>query len=152
MSAQEDGSQTAALAVVASVVVLVIAGVVGFAVLRGGKHAAPKVQTVEAPVTVDGRVQLYFGAGLAALPAGVNDALATLVERARAGGGSLVVSAYHDASGDALGNARLAAARAEQVRHALEANGVPRERLRVTRPTINLGVPRDGRRVDVALQ
>ncbi len=55
-------------------------------------------------------------------PSGV---LAKVADAARANGGvSVLISGFHDASGDPEKNADLAKRRAQAVRHALEANGV----------------------------
>ncbi len=63
----------------------------------------------------------------------------------------VLISGFHDASGDAAHNAELARNRALAVRHALEANGVSPDRL-VLDPPIAVAGGVEARRVDVRLR
>ena len=160
MNDQNDDSQSYALMVLAGVVALVIAGVIALAVSTTmGKTAARPV----APAAVmaskpdagqaDGRI--YFELGSAALPTDAGDVLDRVATAARANNaGSVLISGYHDASGDAAQNAELAKQRAQAVRHALEANGVAPDRLVMAKPVVAEGGtdPREARRVELRLR
>lgn len=160
MNDQNDDSQSFALMVLAGVVALVIAGVIALAVSTTmGPTAAPP--TAPAAVVAskpdagqaDGFID--FDLGSAALP---NDAAAVLdrvATAARAGtSASVLISGYHDASGDAVQSAELAKERAQAVRHALEANGVAPDRLVMAKPIVAEGGtdPRQARRVELRLR
>ena len=98
---------------------------------------------------------LYFDVGSSRLPVDSADVLAWVAESARANGGvAVLISAFHDAAGDAAANAELSAQRALTVRHALEANGVPPERLLIAKPApaASGAQTKDGRRVELRLQ
>lgn len=99
-------------------------------------------------------VSVYFAFAKSALPANSQAALAPLVEAQRTKGGKLVVSGYHDASGDAALNAELAKQRAFAVRDMLRAFGVGESAIELSKPAVTLGGadPRHARRVDVSLQ
>jgi len=66
----------------------------------------------------------------------------------------VLLSGFHDPSGDAAHNAALAKARAEAVRDALVAGGVAPERVKLRKPetTVGSGSPEEGRRVEVRVQ
>jgi outer membrane protein OmpA-like peptidoglycan-associated protein len=175
MSSQNDETQTYALGAVAGIVGLVIAGVIALAAstLMRSKPAPP-AETMAAPVAAEPHTQtpaetpaaatsataapierLYFEVGSPALPADAAEVLARVADAARASGGATVlISGFHDASGDAAQNAELAKNRALAVRHALEANGVPPERLQMSKPAVTTGEgdPKEARRVELRLQ
>lgn len=163
MSEQNDDMQSYALMVVAGVVALVIAGVIAltsFTTMRGASPAAAHATESNAdtadtdePEEPDG--SLYFDPGSAALPGDAADALARVADAARANPSKAVlISGYHDASGDSAQNAQLAKERAMAVRHALEANGVEADRLVLDKPLVALGGgdARQARRVEVRLR
>ncbi|HNI51576.1 MAG TPA: OmpA family protein, partial [Accumulibacter sp.] len=67
----------------------------------------------------------------------------------------VLLSGFHDPSGDAAANARLAKARAVSGRTALLASGVEASRVKFLRKpesTIGSGSPEDGRRVEIRVQ
>ena len=68
-------------------------------------------------------------------------------------GATLVLSGFHDASGSAELNAKLAKERAMAVRDALVAQGVPADHIRLQKPQEMLGGtdPAQARRVDISL-
>ena len=155
MNDQNDESQSYALMVLAGVVALVVAGVIALAVSTTmGSKPAPAAMASKADAgQPDGRI--YFELGSAALPADANDMLTRVADAARADAGkSVLISGYHDASGDAAKNAELAKERAQAVRHALEANGVAPERLVLDKPLVAEGGAdaRAARRVELRLR
>jgi outer membrane protein OmpA-like peptidoglycan-associated protein len=68
-------------------------------------------------------------------------------------GAKLVLSGFHDASGDPARNAELAKERAKAVRTALVAAGVDVARVALRKPesTMGGGTPEEARRVEVRL-
>ncbi len=164
MNDQNDDSQSYALMVLAGVVALVIAGVIALAVsttmpttmgspaARPAAPAAAMASKADAG-QADGRV--YFDLGSAALPADAAAELDRVATAARAGtNATVLISGYHDATGDAAQNAELAKERAQAVRHALEANGVAPDRLVMAKPVVAEGGtdPREARRVELRLR
>jgi len=153
MSDQDDEMQKYALGAVAGVVALVLAGVIGLAasrLLHAPRAAAPSAATPAAPAAE----RVYFEVGQSSLPVEASDVLARVAEAARASGGTVLISGYHDASGDAAANAELAKRRAQAVQHALEANGVAPDRLQLAKPVMTTGDgdPQAARRVEMRLQ
>lgn len=177
MNDQNDDAQNFALMVLAGVVALVIAGVLALAIATTGGQAAKGVAEVSmpgpgsasaaagagqdaapgaaVPALGDADARIYFGLASDALPAEAAAELARIADAARADPGKVVlISGYHDESGDAAGNAELAKNRAFAVRHALEANGVARERLVMDKPRVTMGGAdaREARRVEMRLR
>lgn len=158
MSNQDDDTQNYALAVIAGIVALVIAGVIALATstVMHKRAAAPAESAAAAPASALGPVErLFFEVGSDALPADANEALARVADAARSNAAaSVLISGFHDASGDPEKNAELAKNRALAVRHALEANGVDPQRLIMSKPAVTTGGtdPREARRVEVRLQ
>jgi outer membrane protein OmpA-like peptidoglycan-associated protein len=98
-------------------------------------------------------VRFYFASGSADLAAGAGDAMADLVKAAKAGGRTLVISGFHDATGDAAKNAALAKQRAVAVRDALKAAGVPERQIELKKPEQLTGSSdAEARRVEISLQ
>ena len=65
----------------------------------------------------------------------------------------LVISGYHDASGDPAQNAGLAKQRAMAVRDALKTAGVAEDRIELKKPEqLNAGDAAEARRVEVSVQ
>ena len=161
MNDQNDDAQNYALMVLAGVVGLVVAGVMALAASTTMRHtakaAAPAATATTAVTAVaaepEGRI--YFELGSDALPAGASEPLVKVADAARAQAGKLVlISGFHDASGDAGKNAELANNRALAVRHALEANGVAPDHLVMDKPVMMTGGtdPREARRVELRLR
>lgn len=152
MSDQDDEMQKYALGAVAGVVALVLAGVIGLAVSR--LLHAPRAAAATAVAAVPAAERVYFEVGQSSLPLEAADVLARVAEAARASGATVLVSGYHDASGDAAANAELAKRRAQAVQHALEANGVAPDRLQLAKPVMTTGDgdPKAARRVEMRLQ
>lgn len=98
-----------------------------------------------------GVVRFYFASGSADLAAGAVDAMADLVKAAK-GGRTLVISGFHDATGDAAKNAALAKQRAMSVRDALKAAGVPERQIELKKPEqLAGGNDAEARRVEISL-
>jgi len=104
-------------------------------------------------VVQKGVVKFYFATGKAELAAGAKQALASIVAGAAAGK-KVVVSGFHDSTGNAARNAALAKQRAFAVRDALVALGVPGNKIELKKPvkTEASGANDEARRVEVSLQ
>ena len=156
MSDAHDDAQNYALAVIAAVVALVIAGVLTLSISRSGPPKAPKApaQAAAAPAAA-AAPRVYFEVDSDALPGDAAELLARVAEEARAKpGAAVLISGFHDASGDPEHNADLAKRRAQAVRHALEANGVAPAQLVLDKPqqTLGGGDAREARRVELRIQ
>ncbi len=159
--------------VVAVLLVAVIVLVTGFAVglgihkSRGGAPttqmaapaAAPAAPAVAAAssddasvVVENGVVKFYFASGKADLAAGALVALGDAIAAAKAGK-RLVLSGFHDATGDPAFNAELAKQRALAVRDALVGAGVAETSMELKKPeqTTGTGNDAEARRVEVMI-
>lgn len=158
MSDNNDDGQNYALAVIAGVVALVVAGVIALAASTVMGKKAPAASTGAVPAAAAAAAALpriYFEVDSDALPADATAVLAAVADAARANpAAAVLISGYHDATGNPEHNADLAKRRAQAVRHALEANGVPPERLQLAKPQQTTGGadPREARRVELRLQ
>ena len=113
--------------------------------------AAPSAD--DASVVVEaGVVKFYFASGKAELAAGALEALQDAINAAK-GGKKLVISGFHDATGDAAMNAELAKQRALAVRDALVGAGVAETSLELKKPeqTTGEGSNAEARRVEVVI-
>ena len=101
----------------------------------------------------NGVVKFYFASAKADLAADADKALADVVKAAKEGK-SLVVSGFHDATGDAAKNAELAKQRAMAVAEALKKAGVAEDKLELKKPeqTQADGAPAEARRVEVMVK
>ncbi|WP_298831490.1 OmpA family protein [uncultured Piscinibacter sp.] len=155
MSDAHDDAQSYALLAVAGVVALVVAGVLVLAVSRGGPRAPAAAPTPPAAAAATDLPRIYFEVDSDVLPAGAMEVLDRVADAARATpGAAVLISGYHDASGNPEYNADLAKRRAQAVRHALEANGVPPAQLTLDKPQQTAGGAdaREARRVELRLQ
>lgn len=177
MSSPDDDQQGLVLSVVLGLVALVIALVIGVAI-HHRNHAAGTTQAqarpaarAAAPAQQDaasaaqslsdaasvkienGVVKFYFASGKADLALGANTALADVIKGVQAGR-KLVISGFHDATGNAAQNAELAKKRAVAVRDALKAAGVADEKIELKKPEeLRVsGSNAEARRVEVTLQ
>ena len=161
MFSSDDDNQGLVLGVVFGLIALVIALVIGVSIYQTNLMATP-APAAAAPMATDdgasvqvvnGVVKFYFASGKAELAAGANEALAEVV-KAAAAGKTLVVSGFHDASGDAAKNAELAKQRALTVRDALKALGVAEDKVELKKPeqTMADGTANEARRVEVVAQ
>ncbi|MBR5675463.1 MAG: cytochrome-c oxidase, cbb3-type subunit III [Neisseriaceae bacterium] len=115
--------------------------------------AAPADDAASVTIGDDGVVKFYFATGSQELAANANDSLAAIV--AGAGEGKkVVISGFHDATGDAAQNAELAKNRAKAVQAALVALGVNEGSIELKKPetTEGDGTNAEARRVEVSLQ
>jgi outer membrane protein OmpA-like peptidoglycan-associated protein len=128
--------------------------------VAGKVIAAPAVVTSAqaasdaASVKVEqGVVKFYFASSKADLAVGANEALTDVVKGAQAGG-KLVISGFHDATGNAAQNAELAKQRALAVRAALIVSGVAETQIELKKPEqiTGSGSDAEARRVEIRLQ
>lgn len=160
MSSQDDDNLGVVLGVIFGVIALVIALVVGISQYSVNQFAA-KPAAATAPAATDGAsvkveggvVKFYFASGKSDLAAGGNDALADIVHGVHAGK-KVLISGFHDATGDAAANAELAKQRALKVRDALTALGVAQDSVELKKPeqTLATGSDAEARRVEVSVQ
>ncbi len=143
-------------------VAAVVAGVVGgivlcvVAVLYGGGFSKyPPVAVAEIMPVGEALAKVYFGVDDAKLHgedmAVVARTMAALAANPKA---IVLLSGFHDPSGDPKHNAELASARAQSVRDALVAGGVAALRVKFRKPesTVGSGSPEEGRRVEIRVQ
>jgi len=174
MSSQDNDQD---IRVVAAVLISAILLAVGLAIgigihkARGGAKAEAPAAAVEAAaapaeapaaaapsaddasvVVEAGVVKFYFASGKAELAAGALEALQDAINAAK-GGKKLVISGFHDATGDAAMNAELAKQRALAVRDALVGAGVAETSLELKKPeqTTGEGSNAEARRVEVVI-
>lgn len=163
-----DDSRKVGLWVVFSSVAVLLLGVLGFAVVRTMKGpAAPAAQTaaaatsamdpadvlVDYTTTTAALATVYFESGSAALQ-DADPAMADTVKALAADPGKRVLlSGYHDSTGDPAMNAELAKQRAKAVRAALLVAGIPLEQVLLRKPesTTGTGTEREARRVEIRL-
>ena len=135
-----------ATAVALLVVLLAIALATGTALApsAGSSKSAGKSSATDARI-----VRLYFEVGSTELPLDALTRLAPLVTASESS--VLIVSGYHDASGDPAANAELARRRAVAVSELLVQAGVKPERIELRKPALTTGGTdaREARRVDV---
>ena len=117
--------------------------------------AAPAATTSDsASVTVEnGVVKFYFASGKADVAAGGAAALADAA-KAVSEGKTLIISGFHDATGDQAVNEELAKQRAFAVRDALVTMGVDAGHLELVKPALSTGEGSNAqaRRVEVAIK
>ncbi len=177
-SQDDDSAQRTALGIVFALVALVVASVIGFAAVRSagksGAPAAPAVPVLEvsqpaavAPdanagqtnpdaasvVIENGVVKFYFASGKSDLADGAKEAMVDVLQAAKAGR-VLVLSGFHDETGDPEKNAALARQRAEAVRDALRAEGVADTQMELKKPESMTGEGSNAqaRRVEISLK
>ncbi len=165
MATQDNEPEQRVVAVVLiALITLIVGGVLGLGVFstRGAKPAtapaaaAPAAAVVSANdasvVVENGVVKFYFATGKADLAPGALVALAEAITAAK-GGARLVLSGFHDATGDPAFNAELAKQRAFAVRDALTGAGVAESSLELKKPevTTGTGANAEARRVEVVI-
>jgi outer membrane protein OmpA-like peptidoglycan-associated protein len=139
------------LAIVISLFVIAIA--IGTSIGQAGSKPASGAASAPSMLRVLGTV--YFEVGKAEPPEDAPMLLRPAIRAARALEGSrLVISGYHDASGDAAANAELAKRRAMAVRDVLVSVGIDEQRIELAKPMVAVGGsdPNEARRVEVTLR
>lgn len=167
MSSQDDEPEYRVVALVLiSVIVLAVGLAFGIGIHKSRGSAPAAAAAVAAPaaapvaassddasvVVENGVVKFYFASGKADLAAGALDALGEAIAAAKAGK-KLVISGFHDATGDPAFNAELAKQRAMAVRAALVGAGVAEAGVELKKPeqTMGTGNNAEARRVEVAI-
>lgn len=115
--------------------------------------AVPAMSAEDASVVIEnGVVTFYFASAKADLASGALDALGDAIAAAK-GGKRLVLSGFHDATGNPAQNAELAKRRATAVRDALVGAGVAASALELKKPeqTTGTGNDAEARRVEVLI-
>lgn len=109
---------------------------------------------LDAPISGDLAASVYFAVGSATLPEGAQAELTkVLATLAAAPARKVVLSGFHDASGDPAKNAELAKERAKTVREALKAGGLEASRVALRKPEVTTGdgSSQEARRVEIRL-
>lgn len=170
MSTQDNDQDIRVVAVVLiSAILLAVGLALGFGISKARSGAAPALSSLaaapataseaaplsgdDASVVVEsGVVKFYFASGKADLATGALEALRDSVAAAQAGK-RLVISGFHDATGDAAFNAELAKQRALAVRDTLMGAGVPEAKIELKKPeqTTGSGNAAEARRVEVVI-
>lgn len=116
--------------------------------------AAPDDAVLDAPLAGDLTGTVYFAVGSSALSTEAQAELASVKQAVEAAAGrKIVLSGFHDASGDPAKNAELAKDRAKVVREALKTAGIDAARIALRKPetTSADGPPEQARRVEIRL-
>lgn len=169
MSSQDDEPEYRVVALLLiSVVVLAVGLALGIGIHKSrgsvpstgaATATAPAATAAAAPmgddasvVVENGVVKFYFASGKADLAAGALDALGEAITAAKAGK-KLVLSGFHDTTGDPAFNAELAKQRAIAVRNALVGAGVAEGAMELKKPeqTAGTGNNAEARRVEVVI-
>ncbi|MEW6481192.1 MAG: OmpA family protein [Pseudomonadota bacterium] len=173
MSSQDNDQDIRVVAVVLiSAILLAVGLAVGMGIHKSRAGAAkgapavaaqaPAAEASAAPAAVaaddasivveNGVVKFYFASGKADLAPGAAEALSDAVAAAK-GGKKLVLSGFHDATGDPAMNAELAKKRALALRDALVAAGVAEASIEMKKPEQATGTGNDAeaRRVEVVI-
>ena len=164
MASSEEEESTAVVAGVLGGIVLAVVAVV-YGASAGKAAVKPAAAPVVAQAVVEepeiapvgeALVKVFFAVDSATLAVVDSDGVVVkTIEVLKLQPKAIVLlSGFHDPSGDAAHNAALAKARAEAVRDALVAGGVAPERVKLRKPetTVGSGSPEEGRRVEVRVQ
>ncbi|MBS1145005.1 MAG: OmpA/MotB [Proteobacteria bacterium] len=160
MAANDDDESTAVIVgVLAGIVLAVVAVSYG---ARAGKNVpppAPVPAAVEAVVEIapvgEALAKVHFAVGAAALDEADKAVVGKTLEALAANPNAIVLlSGFHDPSGDPVKNAELAKLRAMAVRDALVGGGVAIDRIKLRKPesTVGSGSAEEGRRVEIRVQ
>ncbi len=124
---------------------------VGASMNAAAPHAAATTAPAAVAIAIPETAKLYFEVGKADLPADAPTTLARVIAVVKTNDAlHLVVSGFHDSSGDAAMNAELAKQRAMAVAETLKANGIAESRIELKKPEqIDGGDAAEARRVDV---
>ena len=163
MAANDDDESTAVIVgVLAGIMLAVVAVVYGASAGKAVKpKAAPVVaaQVAEEPEIApvgEALVKVFFAVDSATLAVVDSEGVVVkTVEVLKLQPKAIVLlSGFHDPSGDPAHNAALAKARAEAVRDALVAAGVAPDHIKLRKPetTVGSGSAEEGRRVEIRVQ
>lgn len=157
MAANDDDESTAVIVgVLAGIVLAVVAVVYGASAGKGYKSsAAPAMEQAEIAPVGEALAKVYFAVGTAALNAADKAVIDKTLDALAANPKAIVLlSGFHDPSGDATRNAQLAKERAGSVRDALVSAGIAADRIKFRKPesTVGTGSPEEGRRVEIRVQ
>lgn len=161
----DDGAKVGVWVTISIIALLLfgLLGGLGIRQLSHGKAAAAAAPVtamaadetlLDVPLSGDLAGTLYFAIGSAEIGAESQPELATIKAAVDAAAGKKVVlSGFHDASGDPAKNAELAKERAKAVREALKAAGVDAARIALRKPesTTGDGTAQEARRVEARL-
>jgi len=114
--------------------------------------AAPAAAPVMAVVVVK---KFYFESGKTELPADATADVAAIVAAAKAApAAKVVISGFHDSTGNAEQNAEIAKKRAMNVRDAIKAGGIADDRYDLQKPVVTEGSGdnKEARRVEVSVK
>lgn len=162
MAANDDDESTAVIVGVLAGIALAVLAVVYAG--SAGKAVKPKaapvaVQAAEEPEIApvgEALVKVFFAVDSATLEVVDSEGVVVkTIEVLKVQPQAIVLlSGFHDPSGDAAHNVELAKARALAVRDALVAAGVEPARVKLRKPesTVGSGSPEEGRRVEVRVQ
>lgn len=134
------------------------AAVPGTAASLAAPVTAPTTTSAAATATAAAaatEARLYFELAKYELPADALTKVAPLAAALKQNDNArLLISGYHDASGDPVANVALARQRAFAVRELLMTAGVPADRIDMLKPLVTTGGadPHEARRVDVTLR
>ena len=157
MAANDDDESTAVVVGVLAGIALAVVAVVysGSSVKAPTLAKAPTVEMVDIVAVGEPVAKVYFAVSESKLGEADMAVVALTVQALAANpSGIVLLSGFHDPSGDARQNAELARARALSVREALLAGGIPAERCKFRKPesTVGSGSPEEGRRVEIRVQ
>lgn len=152
----EDESTAVIVGVLAGIVLAVVAVIFGASTGKNAQATAkPLAGQAEIAPVGEPLAKVYFALGAAVL----DDADKSIVAKTLAAletkpNAIVLLSGFHDTSGDPAQNAQLAKRRAQSVRDALVAGGVAAERIKLRKPesTLGTGSPEEGRRVEIRVQ
>ncbi|MDN6883453.1 sodium-translocating pyrophosphatase [Variovorax sp. CAN2819] len=121
------------------------AAVVASGAVSAAEAAAVKVE--------NGVVKFYFASASSEVAPNAKEALADVIKAVQSGS-TVLVSGYHDASGDPAKNAELAKQRAMAVSDALKAAGAPADKIELAKPEQSQadGPASEARRVEVKVK
>jgi K(+)-stimulated pyrophosphate-energized sodium pump len=120
------------------------------AAVASGAVAAAEAAAVKVE---NGVVKFYFASASSEVAPNAKEALADVIKAVQSGS-TVLVSGYHDASGDPAKNAELAKQRAMAVSDALKAAGAPEDKIELAKPEQSQadGPPSEARRVEVKVK
>ena len=157
MAANDDDESTAVIVGVLAAIALAVTAVTysgkSMNLTSGAKGAGSQMAEI-APVG-EALAKVFFEVGGAKLNAADQEIVGkTLAALAANPNAIVLLSGFHDPSGDAKRNAELAKARAMAVRDALVKGGVAADRVKLRKPesTLGGGTPEEGRRVEIRVQ